>query len=31
MMRPSKWELWFAKVAFDDGPTKIKERKERKK
>ncbi len=25
-MRPSKWEVWFAKVAFDDDPTKIKER-----
>lgn len=25
-MKPSKWEVWFAKVAFDDNPTKMKER-----
>ena len=23
-MRPSKWEIWYAKVAYEDDPTQIK-------
>lgn len=25
-MTPNKWELWWARVAFEDDPTKSKER-----
>lgn len=26
MMRPNKWEVWYAKVAYEDNPEEIKER-----